>query len=73
MTTDTKSLEDMIPVLTFPPREPDAVVSMGIEGLLLDGKPFPYALLNPCTVEMGSDRVTTLTVTIAVKLGEVIR
>jgi hypothetical protein len=67
---NTKDLIGTIPVLTFPPAAQDFPVSMGLDGILFDGEPFPFATIGTWKLEMGYDRVTTLHVEIAVRFGE---
>lgn len=57
-----------VPILTLPD-DSQNIASMGIDRILLDGKPFPWATTAPWTIEIGDDRVTTLTVHIAVRFG----
>jgi hypothetical protein len=65
-----KDLLAAIPVLTFK-RDGDLPVSMGTQEIMLDGKEFPFTTVGPWKIEIGHDRITTLRVEIAVKLGEV--
>jgi len=58
-----------IPVLTFP--KSDMPVDAGMDGILFDGEPFPFATVGEWHIDIGQDRVTTINVDIAVKLGEV--
>ena len=63
----------MIPVVTFPEDEGQPPLSFGMDGILFDGKEFPFATVGHWRIEIGQDEVTTLHVGIAVKLGGIPR